>query len=131
MGRVDPGLGIRAGSNFWAEKGKRIIDEEFSSLSGIGQVCEKLGISESHFRELFRSAFGMNPKDYLQRVQIEYARQLLLTTPIKVSEISDLAGFKHRWAFYRIFKRLTGYNPSEYRRTKKNLQTATKITGEI
>ncbi len=110
--------GARARSSFWAEKGKSIIDEKYASLSGIDEVYSVLGISESHFRDSFEAAFGISPKVYLEAVQIEKAKELLFDTSLKVYEVSEKVGFKHRWAFQRTFKKLTGLYPSKYRRTK-------------
>lgn len=118
-------------ANFWADRGKRIIDEEYRVLGGIAEVCCKLGISGSHFRDLFQSSFGMTPKHYLEAVQVEHAKDLLSDGSLKVSQICMMVGFKHRWAFQRAFKKSTGHYPSEYRRIVMNTRRMEKITREI
>lgn len=84
-----------------------------------------------HFRDLFQSAFGVTPKLYLETVQVEHAKELLVDRSLKVTEISEMVGFKHRWAFQRVFKKLTGYYPSEYRKIRMKTARVSKITREI
>lgn len=110
--------------NIWAEKGKRIIDEASSILSGIGEVCSTLGISEAHFRRVFRLAYAENPEAYLQEVRIDQAKKLLLCDNFQVCGIGKMVGFKHRWSFERTFIKLTGICPTDYRRINEENSVA-------
>ncbi len=56
---------------------------------------------------MFQSAFGINPKLYLEIVQVEQAKKLLHDRSLRIFEIADRLGFKHRWSFQRTFKKLT------------------------
>ncbi len=58
---------------YWAEKAKPLIDKRYSDLSGICEVSSILGISETHFRRVFRSAYTKSPRAYLQEVRIEWS----------------------------------------------------------
>lgn len=98
MSRDGIAYGVKARLNYRAEKGKSIIDEKYAFLTGIHEVYSVLGISESHFRHSFESAFGTSPKLYLETVQIEKAKELLIDNSMKVYEVGERVGFKHGWA---------------------------------
>lgn len=117
MERSTEGLGGTM-PNFWAEKGKKIIDEEYSTLLGIGEVSSILDISETHFRRVFRLAYNKNPEAYLQEVRIAHAKDLLLQEKLQVCEIGRMVGFGCRDSFERIFTKLMGICPSEFRRAR-------------
>jgi two-component system response regulator YesN len=101
---------------YWADKGKQIIDQNYARLNGVGDVCNELDLSPSRFRDVFYSAFGITPKLYLNKIRIEHSISLLMNTQNNIREIGMIVGFKERSAFERIFKKLVGLTPSDYRR---------------
>jgi transcriptional regulator GlxA family with amidase domain len=66
--------------------------------------------------QLFKQNTGLTPNDYLQRLRIAKARELLTTTSQSVTEIAFAAGFASSQYFSRVFRKYTGQMPSEYRR---------------
>lgn len=101
--------------NYWAEKGKQLIDENYPRLHGVEDVCHSLGISASYFRDVFQTAFAMSPRDYLAGVKIERAKTILLERSVTVSEVSVMVGFGQRSVFTKAFKRITGMSPAQFR----------------
>ena len=63
---------------------------------------------------MFKKAVGTNFVDYLTRVRIERAKELLCCTSLQVSEIADQVGFRDYRYFSQIFKKYTGYTPREF-----------------
>jgi len=78
-------------------------------------AMEYLGVSR--YRELFRSTMGSSPSDYITRLRITRAKDLLGQTSMSISEISEGAGYENRNYFQNTFKRITGMTPGEYRRS--------------
>ena len=74
------------------------------------------GISEGHFRRLFKNMFSVSPNQYIKNLRIQNARQLLQYGTQTVTTIAELTGFQSTFYFCKVFKEETGYTPSEYRR---------------
>ena len=58
---------------------------------------------------------GLNFTDYLSRVRIEKAKNLLLNPNLRVSEIAFEVGFQSLTHFNRVFKKILGQSPTDYR----------------
>ena len=74
------------------------------SVDEIAQICH---VSSSTFRR-------MNPSEYRTFAQIEYAKKLLSTGAMTVPEAAVASGFNDSAYFCRVFKKITGFTPSEY-----------------
>jgi AraC-like DNA-binding protein len=64
---------------------------------------------------MFKKATGINFTDYLSRVRTERAKNLLLNPNLRVSEIAYEVGFQSLTHFNRVFKRILGRSPTDYR----------------
>lgn len=85
-----------------------------ASLS-LAQVAAEVGMSPNHFSAVFSAETGENFRDHLSSLRIGRARELLRTTPMTNSEISDLVGYSDPHYFGAVFKRMTGLTPQQYR----------------
>jgi AraC family transcriptional regulator len=72
-------------------------------------------LSKFHFLRLFRSAIGLSPHQYIQRMRLEKARSLLSHSSMPVAELADLLGFANSQSFSRLFFQRMGVYPSQYR----------------
>ncbi len=82
-----------------------------ASLAGVAEL------SPSHFRMLFRQYAGMTTVEYQNRLRIGRACALLRSGAYSVTETALALGFSDIYYFSRLFKKLTGVNPSEYAKT--------------
>jgi AraC-like DNA-binding protein len=64
---------------------------------------------------MFKKATGMTFTDYLGRVRVEKAKNLLLNPHLRVSEIAYAVGFQSLTHFNRVFRALTGQSPTDFR----------------
>jgi AraC-like DNA-binding protein len=64
---------------------------------------------------MFRKITGINFTDYVSRLRIERAKNLLLNPNLRISEIAFEVGFQSLTHFNRVFKRVLGQSPSDYR----------------
>lgn len=85
----------------------------------LGTLASIVGLSSSHYAALFRATTGHSPKQYFTRVQIARAEQLLSTTGDSVKAIAHRLGFDDPLYFSRVFRRVKGMAPSEWRRLNK------------
>ena len=72
-------------------------------------------LGTSRYRELFRSITGTSPIEYITRLRIERAKDLLTQTDMTVSEVAEAVGYDTRHYFQSLFKRRVGKTPGEWR----------------
>lgn len=65
----------------------------------------------------FKRYMGVTPLQYIASIRINKAKELLKGTNYSIQEIADIVGYNNSLYFSRIFKKLTGYSPSQYRDT--------------
>src|SRR5579871_3181940 len=86
---------------------------------GVTDMAREAGLEERTFLRRFKAATGAKPTEYAQSVRMEKARELLQFTTRTVDQIAWSVGYEDATAFRRIFGRLVGLSPSEYRRRFK------------
>lgn len=79
------------------------------------RLAEISGMNYDYFRHVFREAYGLSPVQYINRLKIENAKELLASRLYSIQEISELTGFANQYYFSRCFKNLTGVTPTGYR----------------
>lgn len=94
---------------------RRFIEEHHTEDLTLGQVAKAVHTSVFYFCKLFKKVTGLNFTEYVSRVRTEKAKQLLLNRNLRVSEIAYEVGFQSLTHFNRIFKRIVGQSPTEYR----------------
>jgi AraC-like DNA-binding protein/ligand-binding sensor protein len=87
-------------------------DQELS----LGEVAKAVNTSSFYFCKLFKKATGLNFTDYVSRVRVEKAKNLLLNPNVRISEVAYEVGFQSLTHFNRVFRRISGESPTEYRR---------------
>lgn len=83
------------------------------------EIADFTGFSSSHFSSLFLKKTGYSPLNYLSQLKIQQACHHLDFTDMKINQISALIGFDDPLYFSRIFTKMMGSSPSEYRSMKK------------
>jgi AraC-like DNA-binding protein len=96
-------------------RAKDYIRQNQAEELSLGMVARAVNTSTFYFCKLFKKATGLNFTDYVSRVRIEKARNLLLNPNLRISEIAYEVGFQSLTHFNRVFKRISGESPSEYR----------------
>jgi transcriptional regulator GlxA family with amidase domain len=74
------------------------------------------GLPKRTFDRRFRAATGYSPLAYLQALRVEEAKQMLETGAMVVDAIGRAVGYENAASFRRLFRRLTGMPPGDYRR---------------
>ena len=91
------------------------ILEHYSEPSiSVGTVAQALGISDGHLSHTFKKETDLTLLNYLTRVRIRKAMELLRTCRYKVYEVADLVGYRDIAYFSTTFKKVAGVSPSEY-----------------
>jgi len=96
-------------------RAKDYIQEHQTENLRLGQVAKACNTSTFYFCKMFKKVTGINFTDYLSRVRIEKSKNLLLNPNLRVSEIAFEVGFQSLTHFNRVFKKILGQSPTEYR----------------
>lgn len=91
------------------------IDGNLSSTISIRQVAEFCGLSESRFKSKFKEEMGITPLAYINTEKIELAKFLLKEDIISITDIAFSLAFSSSNYFSSVFRKYTGYTPSEYK----------------
>jgi AraC-like DNA-binding protein len=92
------------------------ITDNLSEPHSAAAVAAELGMSESRFSRFFRKATGNTFTDFVNRVRISRACQLLMDTEQQITHICYEVGFNNVANFNRRFLELKGMTPSEFRK---------------
>lgn len=98
------------------------VARNFHEAVTLHEMAQHVGVSGSHLAYLFQKTLGVNFKLFLAVVRVEEAKQLLVEKPhMRITEVSLEAGFGDLRHFERVFKRLVGQTPREYRQSALGL----------
>jgi AraC-like DNA-binding protein/ligand-binding sensor protein len=88
----------------------------------LAKVAQAMHVSTFYFCKMFKKATGLTFTEYLGRVRVEKAKNLLLNPHLRISEIAYDVGFQSLTHFNRVFRQVVGQSPSEYRESKSARQ---------
>ena len=101
---------------------ERLLDEYFDSdaplqegLPTVKYFADKVFLSANYFGDMIKKQTGQTASEYIQKKLIERAKETLLGTDKTTSEIAYELGFQYPQHLSRMFKRMTGCTPNEFR----------------
>ena len=97
------------------KKAIEFINENYMKQITLNDVAESIFVSSNYTSKIFKRELGMNFSDYLIDVRIKKAKMLLKNIEYKNYEIAEMVGIPDAYYFSKIFKRITGCTPSEFR----------------
>ncbi len=106
------------------------IDKNYEKKITLNDLAEISCYNPSYFGQMFRKCVGISPIEYLNRIRVEKAAELLLSSDISVDQAALEVGFSDRKRFYQAFKREMGVTPGQYKKGTvgtKNEKTTHKI----
>ncbi|GIO56619.1 hypothetical protein J21TS7_49370 [Paenibacillus cineris] len=117
--RLQPQDGIFRHSQHDITQTVRYMMDRLEGTVTLKQLAAQARVSVPHFTQRFKEATGYSPIDYYLRLKIQLACRHLDLTGQSVKEISHRLGFQDPYYFSRLFKKIMGKSPSEYRGTRK------------
>lgn len=116
-GSVDP-------ENLRNDTFKKVLDyvnHNFTTQLSFQDICTDYCINASYLSQLFKKEIGITFTSYITNLRLQYAKELLETTPLRISEITEKIGYGFDYNFTKLFKKETGLTPREYReQVRKN-----------
>ncbi len=101
---------------------KEYMEEQYAENISLADVAEKLGISQGYLSTMLKSSLGLGFVEYLHQLRIDHACCYLEQNYLKNYEIAYKVGFQDEKYFYKIFKKIKGVSPKEYRKKSRNLE---------
>ncbi|MCD8014764.1 MAG: response regulator [Lachnospiraceae bacterium] len=102
-------------SNSVVKKAQAYIQENYSHDLSLDDVSRAVNISPYYFSKIFKEESGENFIEYLTRIRVEKAKELLEKPDLSVKIISSMCGYSDPNYFSRLFKKQTDMTPREYR----------------
>jgi AraC family transcriptional regulator len=102
------------------ERAITCIWERYSEPLSLTDIARSAILSRFHFTRLFKDATGVPPGRFLSAVRIYQAKRMLVTTPMKVTDISFAVGFNSLGSFTNHFTDSVGISPSRFRSLSRN-----------
>ena len=110
------------GSNSRAQEIASYLQENYSNTDlNIVAVADKFRLTPAYLSRLFKKEMGRGPAEYLQKIRIEAAKNLLVNTDMTIKEISEKVGYQYVLTLNRAFKKFEGITPSQYLARHKNI----------
>jgi len=96
------------------------LQTHYSEKISLEYVAKMACMSTCYFCKFFKNVTGKNFKEYVLRLRIDKARELLLKNDLSITEVAYEIGFENHSYFDRIFRRLTSLSPHDYRNVIKS-----------
>lgn len=103
------------GENAAVTRGRKIIDQGFREELSLGEVARQVNVSAGYFSLLFKKATGINFVEYVARLRVEKAKNLLNNPKFRISDVAFEVGYQSLSQFNRDFLRFAGASPRAYR----------------
>lgn len=95
---------------------KQFISEKYNEPLSLEIVSDVIGFNPAYFSTLFKKETGKSFMEYIMELRVQNAKNILVSTDMTLSQVSGEVGYSDFKYFTKIFKRITGLTPSEYRR---------------
>jgi len=93
------------------------IADNYLDTFSLNDAANNSFMSPFHFSRVFKKTYGETPNEFLIRLRIEKAKQMLITENFNVSEVCERVGYISLGSFSSLFHKHVGMSPTSYRRT--------------
>ena len=94
---------------------QRYIHDNYMYDLSMQDLAQMMNYSEAYFCKLFKQYFNKNFTAYLTEYRVKVAKKMLEQPTVNVKEVGKAVGYMDSNYFARVFKRITGKTPTEYR----------------
>ncbi len=93
----------------------KYIEENYNMKLYVDDIASKVFFNGDYFRKIFKKETGESITSFQQKLRINEACRLLSTTEKPIKDICEIVGYSDMKAFYKVFKKVIGKTPNEYR----------------
>lgn len=96
-------------------KVRQYIEQHFTDVITVDALAATAKISKGYLFRSFKKAYNMSPMAYQQQLRLEAAKTLLRATELRCNEVAGRCGYHNVQFFHRVFKKVIGVTPRQYR----------------
>ncbi|MNC54862.1 HTH-type transcriptional regulator YesS [compost metagenome] len=100
-------------------RAKKYIEERYTDDLSLEEVADYVHLNPHYFSKIFKQEYGETFIDFVTRLRIDKAISLIGEGRLSLKEVSFEAGYKDPNYFSRVFKKITGVSPTEFRGQKQ------------
>lgn len=101
------------------KKTQSMIQEFYADGITLGEIADKLNMSQEYLGNQFHKEVGENFSTYIRNYRLGKAKELLIGTQLKQYEIAEKVGYTDAKYFARVFREFVGMSPAEYRKVNR------------
>ena len=97
---------------------RRVVELVHAEMDGdlsLEELADAAGLSINHFSEMFRESTGQSPHQFVLHRRVDRAKEMLRAAEMRVLDVAVACGFKNQQHFARVFRKVCGASPTEYR----------------
>lgn len=94
---------------------RQLMRQRIHHLLHAKDIADELGVGYSWFRQSFKRVTGISPAQYMARLLISRAKEMLMSESQTISEIADILGFESVGQFSTLFRKIEGVTPRQFR----------------
>ncbi len=102
-----------------AADARQYLEEHFDQPIGLDELAARLGVSPFHLCRTFTREFGTSMTDMLTLIRVERAKEMLDRGELSIKEVAGRSGFSDANYFAKVFRKVSGCSPSEYRLSRE------------
>ena len=96
-------------------KATNAMKQSLASTVSIREYAEIAGYNQKAFTKKFKEVTGLNPKEYIMNLRMERICEEIMNSSMSIIDIALNSGFNSYEYFLKVFKKKTGFTPSQYR----------------
>lgn len=100
---------------------KKYVQDHYHEPLKLDDISQMLGFNANYFSGLFKKEVGQTFSEYLIQVRINQAKQSLIAADLSIMEVAEQVGYSDMKHFSKLFKKITGINPTEFRKLYRRL----------
>ncbi|WP_127581460.1 response regulator [Paenibacillus koleovorans] len=101
----------------------RYLEQHYARELTLQQLADQFFLSREYISRKFKQQLGENMVDFLSRIRVDKSKLLLLNPLLKIADVAQSVGYQDEKYFSKVFKKLEGVSPNEYRKTMKLVES--------
>ncbi|WNR43530.1 response regulator [Paenibacillus roseipurpureus] len=99
----------------------KYIEKHYHEDISLADIASRFYLSREYISRKFKQEFEVNLSDYLGQIRLSKAKVLLCNPNLRISQVAEMVGYQDEKYFSKVFKKMSGMTPNEYRKTANSI----------